>query len=163
MLCFALYEIVAFFFSIFDYLIILFSFFARRFTGIEFAVVHAQPQPPTFFIIQKRERLSPDEGTSCLPCCCFVVISVVFSKTFGSLFHYEQPHISIARSVYYSIQSSCKILSHPGGPVSKHFQSCFFSSLPSRLSKLLWISCGNIDQIIRQEQDLPGLFPTRRL
>lgn len=33
----------------------------RRFTGIEFAVVHAQP--PTFFIIQKRNRLSPDEGT----------------------------------------------------------------------------------------------------
>ncbi|KAF9535491.1 MED6-domain-containing protein [Crepidotus variabilis] len=31
----------------------------RRFTGIEFAVVHAQP--PTFFVIQKRERLSPDE------------------------------------------------------------------------------------------------------
>ncbi|KAF8807261.1 MED6-domain-containing protein [Phlegmacium glaucopus] len=31
----------------------------RRFTGIEFALVHAQP--PSFFIIQKRERLSPDE------------------------------------------------------------------------------------------------------
>ncbi|KAJ3513551.1 hypothetical protein NLJ89_g2883 [Agrocybe chaxingu] len=31
----------------------------RRFTGVEFAVVHAQP--PTFFVIQKRERLSPDE------------------------------------------------------------------------------------------------------
>lgn len=34
----------------------------RRFVGIEFAVVHAQP--PTFFIIQKRERVSPDEGGS---------------------------------------------------------------------------------------------------
>ncbi len=32
----------------------------RRFTGIEFAVVHAQP--PSFFVIHKRERLSPDEG-----------------------------------------------------------------------------------------------------
>uniref|UniRef100_A0A8H7Y6E0 Mediator of RNA polymerase II transcription subunit 6 n=1 Tax=Psilocybe cubensis TaxID=181762 RepID=A0A8H7Y6E0_PSICU len=32
----------------------------RRFVGIEFAVVHAEA--PTFFIIQKRERLSPDEG-----------------------------------------------------------------------------------------------------
>ncbi|TFK23092.1 MED6-domain-containing protein [Coprinopsis marcescibilis] len=31
----------------------------RRFTGIEFAVVHAEP--PSFFIIHKRERLSPDE------------------------------------------------------------------------------------------------------
>ncbi|KAF9459424.1 MED6 mediator sub complex component-domain-containing protein [Collybia nuda] len=31
----------------------------RRFTGVEFALVHAQP--PTMFIIQKRERLSPDE------------------------------------------------------------------------------------------------------
>ncbi|PPQ69619.1 hypothetical protein CVT25_013702 [Psilocybe cyanescens] len=31
----------------------------RRFVGIEFAVVHAEA--PTFFIIQKRERLSPDE------------------------------------------------------------------------------------------------------
>ncbi|KZP32233.1 MED6-domain-containing protein [Athelia psychrophila] len=31
----------------------------RRFVGIEFAVVHAQP--PTMFIIHKRERLSPDE------------------------------------------------------------------------------------------------------
>ncbi|KAF5311994.1 hypothetical protein D9619_003400 [Psilocybe cf. subviscida] len=30
----------------------------RRFTGIEFAVVHAQP--PTFFVIQKRERIDPD-------------------------------------------------------------------------------------------------------
>lgn len=35
--------------------------FARRFTGIEFAVVHAQP--PSMFIIHKRERLSPDEGS----------------------------------------------------------------------------------------------------
>jgi mediator of RNA polymerase II transcription subunit 6 len=31
----------------------------KRFTGIEFAVVHAQP--PSMFIIHKRERLSPDE------------------------------------------------------------------------------------------------------
>lgn len=36
--------------------------FPRRFTGIEFAVVHAQPQHPSIFIIHKRERLSPDEG-----------------------------------------------------------------------------------------------------
>ena len=35
--------------------------FRRRFTGIEFAVVHAQP--PSMFIIHKRERLSPDEGS----------------------------------------------------------------------------------------------------
>ncbi|KAI0343976.1 MED6-domain-containing protein [Trametopsis cervina] len=31
----------------------------RRFTGIEFAVVHSQP--PSLFIIHKRERISPDE------------------------------------------------------------------------------------------------------
>lgn len=31
----------------------------RRFTGIEFSVVHSQP--PSLFIIHKRERLSPDE------------------------------------------------------------------------------------------------------
>ncbi|KAJ3822269.1 MED6-domain-containing protein [Lentinula raphanica] len=31
----------------------------KRFTGVEFAVVHAQP--PSFFIIHKRERLSPEE------------------------------------------------------------------------------------------------------
>ncbi|KAG6869160.1 hypothetical protein C0993_012259 [Termitomyces sp. T159_Od127] len=31
----------------------------KRFTGVEFAVVHAQP--PSLFIIQKRERLSPEE------------------------------------------------------------------------------------------------------
>ncbi|KAF8641023.1 hypothetical protein AX17_000668 [Amanita inopinata Kibby_2008] len=31
----------------------------KRFTGIEFALVHSQP--PSFFIIQKRQRLSPDE------------------------------------------------------------------------------------------------------
>ncbi|KAF8350197.1 MED6-domain-containing protein [Amanita rubescens] len=31
----------------------------RRFTGIEFSLVHSQP--PSFFVIQKRERLSPDE------------------------------------------------------------------------------------------------------
>ncbi|KAF9648511.1 MED6-domain-containing protein [Thelephora ganbajun] len=31
----------------------------KRFTGVEFAVTHSEP--PTFFIIQKRERLSPDE------------------------------------------------------------------------------------------------------
>ena len=35
---------------------------SRRFTGIEFAVVHSQP--PSFFIIHKRERFSPDEGMS---------------------------------------------------------------------------------------------------
>lgn len=34
----------------------------RRFTGIEFALVHAQP--PSLFVIHKRERLSPDEGRS---------------------------------------------------------------------------------------------------
>ena len=34
----------------------------RRFTGIEFSLVHSQP--PSFFVIQKRERLSPDEGES---------------------------------------------------------------------------------------------------
>lgn len=33
----------------------------RRFTGVEFGVVHAEP--PTFFIIHKRERISPDEGS----------------------------------------------------------------------------------------------------
>ncbi|KAI0076290.1 MED6-domain-containing protein [Panus rudis PR-1116 ss-1] len=31
----------------------------RRFTGVEFALVHSQP--PSLFIIQKRDRLSPDE------------------------------------------------------------------------------------------------------
>ncbi|KAG6332330.1 hypothetical protein ID866_6758 [Astraeus odoratus] len=31
----------------------------KRFTGVEFALVHAQP--PSLFIIQKRERLSPEE------------------------------------------------------------------------------------------------------
>ncbi|GBE78049.1 MED6 mediator subfamily complex component-domain-containing protein [Sparassis latifolia] len=31
----------------------------KRFTGVEFAVVHAQP--PSLFIIHKRERLSPEE------------------------------------------------------------------------------------------------------
>ncbi|KAI0651570.1 MED6 mediator sub complex component-domain-containing protein [Trametes meyenii] len=31
----------------------------KRFTGIEFALVHAEP--PSLFIIHKRERLSPDE------------------------------------------------------------------------------------------------------
>lgn len=35
---------------------------SRRFTGIEFTVVHAQP--PTLFIIHKRERLSPDDSRS---------------------------------------------------------------------------------------------------
>jgi mediator of RNA polymerase II transcription subunit 6 len=33
---------------------------SRRFTGVEFAIVYAQP--PSLFIIHKRERLSPDEG-----------------------------------------------------------------------------------------------------
>lgn len=49
--------------------------------------------------------------------CCILVFVVVcwnpfvllyLSKTFGSLFHYEQPYISISRSIYYHIQSSCK-------------------------------------------------------
>ncbi|KAF9073786.1 MED6-domain-containing protein [Rhodocollybia butyracea] len=31
----------------------------KRFTGVEFAVVHAQP--PSFFVIHKRERISPEE------------------------------------------------------------------------------------------------------
>jgi MED6 mediator sub complex component len=34
--------------------------YPRRFTGIEFAVVHAQP--PSLFIIHKRERFSPEES-----------------------------------------------------------------------------------------------------
>ncbi|KXN83608.1 Mediator of RNA polymerase II transcription subunit 6 [Leucoagaricus sp. SymC.cos] len=41
----------------------------RRFTGIEFALVHAQP--PSFFIIHKRERLSPDEG---IPLAAYFVV-----------------------------------------------------------------------------------------
>ena len=32
----------------------------RRFTGVEFAIVHSEP--PSLFIVQKRERLSPEEG-----------------------------------------------------------------------------------------------------
>lgn len=40
------------------------AIFTRRFTGIEFALVHAQP--PSLFIIHKRERLSPEEGM--IPC-----------------------------------------------------------------------------------------------
>ncbi|KAJ7456637.1 MED6-domain-containing protein [Mycena latifolia] len=42
----------------------------RRFTGVEFAVVHAQP--PSMFIIHKRERLSPDEVR---PLCAYFIMN----------------------------------------------------------------------------------------
>ncbi|KIK71350.1 hypothetical protein GYMLUDRAFT_147658 [Collybiopsis luxurians FD-317 M1] len=42
----------------------------KRFTGVEFAVVHAQP--PSFFVIHKRERLSPEEVK---PLAAFFVIN----------------------------------------------------------------------------------------
>ncbi|TFK57506.1 MED6-domain-containing protein [Heliocybe sulcata] len=42
----------------------------KRFTGIEFAVVHAQP--PSLFIIHKRERLSPEQVR---PLAAYFVIS----------------------------------------------------------------------------------------
>ena len=60
----------------------------RRFTGIEFALVHAQP--PTFFIIQKRERLSPEEGLSPQFTSKDLLISCnTSSKAFGGLLHHE--------------------------------------------------------------------------
>ena len=83
-------------------------YFYRRFTGIEFAVVHAQP--PSLFIIHKRERLSPDEGTwlifsthAALP----PTDGCVYSSTpFGCVFYHEQPDISEPGRLYPRIQSS---------------------------------------------------------
>jgi mediator of RNA polymerase II transcription subunit 6 len=61
----------------------------RRFTGIEFALVHAQP--PTFFIIQKRERLSPEEGlfSGQFTSRNLVISCSASSKAFGGLLHHE--------------------------------------------------------------------------
>lgn len=36
------------------------NYLIRRFTGVEFSLVHARP--PNFFIIHKRERFGPDSG-----------------------------------------------------------------------------------------------------
>lgn len=36
----------------------------RRFTGLEYALVHARP--PACFVIHKRWRRSPDQGTLCI-------------------------------------------------------------------------------------------------
>lgn len=44
----------------------LISSYFRRFTGIEFALVHSEP--PSLFIIHKRNRVSPDESMGFLEC-----------------------------------------------------------------------------------------------
>jgi mediator of RNA polymerase II transcription subunit 6 len=60
----------------------------RRFTGIEFALVYAQP--PSLFIIQKRERLSPEEGKSPLSLHQELSLSCSpSSEAFGGLLYYE--------------------------------------------------------------------------
>jgi mediator of RNA polymerase II transcription subunit 6 len=41
------------------YWIEFYSHHSRRFTGLEYALVHAQPP---LFVIQRRDRLSPTEG-----------------------------------------------------------------------------------------------------
>lgn len=63
--------------------------FYRRFTGIEFAVVHAQP--PFMFIIHKRERISPDEGAWCSRKCQILADEPAnISSTTGRLLYREQ-------------------------------------------------------------------------
>ena len=74
----------------------------RRFTGVEFAVTHSEP--PTFFIIQKRERLSPDEGElGNLPLQQPLYISAC-SSPYGRLFHNEQPHLPVSRPVHCAVE-----------------------------------------------------------
>jgi len=162
-MCFALYEIVRY--LIFDFW---FSFFCPG-VSLGLSSPSYTLNPLLFSSFKSEKGYRPMKVRRV--CCIFVVVVVCWnpyffylSKTSGSLFHYERPYISISRSIYYSIQSSCKSFPcHPG--VSEHSLLIFnlVSSRPSRLSKLLWISCGNTDQIIRLEQGLHGLFPTRRL
>ena len=88
----------------------------RRFTGIEFAVTHSEP--PTFFIIQKRERLSPDEGRSrsISPSSKRILDASIYSSPYGCILHHEQSHLPISGLVHCAFE-----------PFSKHFddRSCF--------------------------------------
>ena len=88
-------------------------FHLRRFTGVEFAVTHSEP--PTFFIIQKRERLSPDEGKSgCLPIPPIVhsLHTSICSSPYGHLFHYEQTHLPISGPVHRLVEPFGNSFSH---------------------------------------------------
>lgn len=74
----------------------------RRFTGIEFALVHAQP--PSAFIIHKRERLSPEEGGQLLvhppgrqdP----EAITSSHSAAARCLFHHELQNLPVTGCLY---------------------------------------------------------------
>ncbi|KAH7883846.1 MED6-domain-containing protein [Phlebopus sp. FC_14] len=73
----------------------------RRFTGIEFALVHAQP--PSLFIIHKRDRLSPEEVR---PIAAYFVIN---NRIYQSPDVYTLLSNRLLTSVY-SLQSSLDVL-----------------------------------------------------
>ena len=127
----------------------------RRFTGIEFAVVHARP--PVFFIIQKRERLSPDE--SALPLPDFSMFSFLFELVARPLAVYF-----IMNSRIYQSPDLYTVVSNRLVGLTLDFRgwldASFSSSRLSLLSSHRWISCENIGQIIRPEQGSFGLSAT---
>ncbi|KAJ7785943.1 MED6-domain-containing protein [Mycena metata] len=73
----------------------------RRFTGVEFAVVHSQP--PSMFIIHKRERLSPDEVR---PLAAYFIMN---NRIYQSPDVYTVLSNRLLTSIY-SLQSSLDIL-----------------------------------------------------
>ncbi|KIL70985.1 hypothetical protein M378DRAFT_155935 [Amanita muscaria Koide BX008] len=73
----------------------------RRFTGIEFALVHSQP--PSFFVIQKRERLSPEEA---LPLASYFIMN---NRIYQAPDLYTVLSNRLLTSLY-SLQSSLDIL-----------------------------------------------------
>ena len=126
----------------------------RRFTGIEFAVVHARP--PVFFIIQKRERLSPDESALPLD---FSMFSSLFELVARPLAVYF-----IMNSRIYQSPDLYTVVSNRLVGLTLDFRGLldesFSSSRLSRLSSHHWISCENTGQIIRPEQGSFGLSAT---
>lgn len=64
--------------------------------------MHAQP--PGFFIIHKRERLSPDEGMSWPPILAFILTGC--SPTPRSLFYSTQSNLPVSRRLFRSLKPS---------------------------------------------------------
>ena len=91
----------------------------RRFTGIEFAVTHSEP--PTFFIIQKRERLSPDEGwLRSVPRSLRRLLNASTSSSpYGCIFHHEQSHLPISGPVHCPFEPSSKPFNDYSSPYTR--------------------------------------------
>ena len=129
----------------------------RRFTGIEFSLVHAQP--PSLFIIHKRERLSPEEGELELTPKYHPNLSMELVRPLEAYFImnnriYRSPDV-------YDVLSNRLV--HPHTHIPGHIDLFSFSLLLYTLCSLRWIYCASTDPTTPRARDLFGRSQKQRL